>query len=273
MVNLIDGKALRDKILSELKQEIKQKNLTPTLAIVLVGKDEASLRYIKQKQKAAEEIGAQTKLIQLPESVSQEAIEEEIKRLNEAKEVDGIIVQLPLPETIDKEKVLQIIKKIKDVDGFVKDSPYKEAAAAGIIELLREYKVPVKGNTAVVLGSSGLVGAPTVRLLQEKGAQVIEIDENTPQPYTDLVRNGDIVVSAVGKINLVTADMIKKGAVVIDAGTNFNPETGKLVGDVDFENVSEKASLITPVPGGVGPMTVASLMKNLVSAASMRHGF
>jgi methylenetetrahydrofolate dehydrogenase (NADP+)/methenyltetrahydrofolate cyclohydrolase len=264
---LVDGRSLRDKILTRLTEEIRRKNLKPRLAIVLVGDDEASLRYIKQKQKASGQIGAETELVRLPNDTTQERLDKEILRLNNNKNTDGIIVQLPLPKHLDKEKSVAKISEVKDVDGFLKDSPYREAAAAGIIELLQEYKVQLVGKKAVVLGSSGLVGVPTVRLLRERGAEVIEIDVNTPGPLAPLVQKGDVVISAVGKINLVTADMVKEGAVVIDAGTNFDPKTGKLVGDVDFENVAKKASLITPVPGGVGPMTVAMLMENLVTAA------
>ena len=290
MAKLINGKSLRDKVLNSLKKEIEQKKLRPNLAIVLVGDDEASMRYIKQKQKAASEIGASATLVQLPDSVSQTEIIDNIQDLNKDQSVTGIIVQLPLPSQLDKEKILESIAEDKDVDGLSKDSPFKPATPLGILEILREYKVEISGKTAVVLGQSGLVGAPLSQMLEEQGAKVIRIDINTPKPIDQLVLQGDIVISAVGKINLVTSEMVKEGAVVIDVGTNLvqkseirdqksgnrkNSEDGSLiadyriVGDVDFEKVSGRASLITPVPGGVGPMTVASLMKNLVLASQL----
>ncbi|HEY4694808.1 MAG TPA: bifunctional 5,10-methylenetetrahydrofolate dehydrogenase/5,10-methenyltetrahydrofolate cyclohydrolase [Candidatus Nanoarchaeia archaeon] len=269
---LVDGKALRDRFLQSLKLEIQEKSLQPHLAIVLVGDDEASLRYIKQKQKAAVEIGAQTTLIELPGNIDQEPLEAEISRLDKDKKVTGIIVQLPLPENLDKEKIFSSISQEKDVDGLRPDSPYTSAAPAAVMEILQEYKVSLKGKTAVVLGSSGFVGLRLVGLFKKEQAQVVEIDENTQPRIDNLVQKGDIVVSAVGKPNLVTADMIKNGATVIDVGFNTDPQTGKLVGDVDFEAVKEKASLISPVPGGVGPVTVAILMKNLVSASEEVQG-
>ncbi len=267
-MQIVDGKALRNKILEFLKKEIEQKGLKPKLAIILVGDDKASLRYIKQKQKAAEEIGAEAELVQLPEKISEDAVIDKIQKLNQDLEVNGIIVQLPLPSHLNKEKILENIKKEKDVDGLTLNSPFQPATPEGVMEILQEYLVEIKDKTAVVIGQSDLVGAPLSRMLEKEGARVIRIDINTPLPIDHLVEQGDIVVSAVGKIGLVKENMIKEGTVVIDVGTNVTSE-GKLVGDVDFEKVKNKASLITPVPGGVGPMTVASLMKNLVLAASI----
>lgn len=267
-MQIADGKTLRAKILKVLKNEIEKKNLNPKLAIVLVGEDEASLRYIKQKQKAAEEIGASAELVQLSKDTTEEEVVKKIELLNQASEINGIIVQLPLPSHLNKEKILEKIKKEKDVDGLVKGSTFKPATPLGVMEILQEYQVEIKNQTAVVVGQSDLVGAPLSTLLEDEGAEVIRIDINTPPPIDSLVQKGDIVVSAVGKIGLITENMVKEGAVVIDIGSNVTPE-GKLVGDVDFEKVAEKASLITPVPGGVGPMTVASLMKNLVLASSV----
>ncbi|HSX58510.1 MAG TPA: bifunctional 5,10-methylenetetrahydrofolate dehydrogenase/5,10-methenyltetrahydrofolate cyclohydrolase [Candidatus Saccharimonadales bacterium] len=265
-MQLLDGKALRDKIILSLKEEVSNLGKKPKLAIVLIGEDEPSLRYIKQKQKAAEEIGAEAELLQFTESFAQEEIIYQIKNLNRDNSITGIIVQLPLPNKISKQKVLASIDPKKDIDGLTPGSEFQPATPLGIMELLNEYKVEVKDKTAVVIGQSDLVGAPLSKNFEEKGAKVIRVDINTPKPIDPLVQQGDIVVSAVGQIGLVTAEMVKEGAVVIDVGTNVTPE-GKLVGDVDFENVSKKASFITPVPGGVGPMTVASLMKNLVKAS------
>ncbi len=267
-MQIIDGKALRDKLLANLAEEISSKKLKPRLAIVLIGDDEASLRYIKQKQKAAEEIGAQAQLLQLPVGTAEENLITKIEELNANEEVTGIIVQLPLPGNLDKEKILETIAKAKDVDGLRKDSAFEPATPLGILEILHEYKVPLKDKVAVVIGQSHLVGAPLSEMLENEGAKVTRIDINTPLPIDSLVQQGDIVIAAVGKVNLVTASMVKEGVVVIDVGTNLDPETGKLVGDVAFDGVKDKVSLITPVPGGVGPMTVAMLMKNLVLAAT-----
>ncbi len=267
---LIDGRAVAEKIRAELKNRIEKLGRAPKLAIILVGADERSLAYIRQKEKAAREIGALCEVVRLAGTISQEDLEAEIGRQNANKEVDGIIVQLPLPRPLEAPKAIAKISKNKDVDGLLPDSPYKQATPAGIFELLKEYKVEIKGKSVAVLGSSGFVGAPLVTMLKEAGVRLIEIDENTPVPYESLVQQGDIVIATVGKAKLVTADMVKDGAVVIDVGTNVN-SNGKLVGDVDFENVKAKASLITPVPGGVGPMTVAMLLSNLVRAAEMRQ--
>lgn len=269
MTKLIDGKALKDKILAELAGQISEKGLKPKLEIVLVGDDEPSLRYIGQKQKAAQEIGAISELHQLAESSSQEEVINLIQKLNSDQSVTGIIVQLPLPPQLDKEKILGEIKREKDVDGLTLGSPFSPATPSGVMEILHEYHVLVKDKTAAVLGQSQLVGSPLSSMLEQEGARVVRIDINTPEPIEQLVQQADIAVSAVGKVGLVTESMVKPGAVVIDVGTNIDPGTGKLVGDVDFEKVAEKASLITPVPGGVGPMTVAMLMKNLVRAASI----
>lgn len=266
MAQTIDGRSLRQKILASLKNQISSEDLKAKLAIVQVGSDPASSRYIEQKQKAAEEIGAEVVLYKPESGVSFAEIEELVERLNKDKTTNGIIVQLPLPETLDKEKVLNLVEPKKDVDGLVVDSPFQPATPAGIMEILHSYKVPIKDKTVVVVGQSDLVGSPLSRMLEEEGAEVIRIDINTPRPIDPLVQKGEIVVSAVGKPGLITAEMIKPGAVVIDAGTTLNKE-GKLIGDVDFEKIKEKASLITPVPGGVGPLTVAMLLKNLVAAS------
>ncbi|MDO8261225.1 MAG: bifunctional 5,10-methylenetetrahydrofolate dehydrogenase/5,10-methenyltetrahydrofolate cyclohydrolase [Candidatus Magasanikbacteria bacterium] len=267
MDNIIDGKALRDKILGQLKAKIEKHNLKPYLAIIQVGENESSNRYIKQKLLAAEKIGAKVELINFPENVTQQEIETKIAHLNADNKVSGIIVQLPLPEHLQSEKLVELISPNKDVDGLTENSAFKPATPSGVMKILEEYKVNLKDKTVVVLGRSKLVGSPLKKMLEDAGAEVIQIHSQTPKPIDSLVQKGDIVISAVGQPKLVTANMVKKGAVVIDVGMNRDPETGKLVGDVDFENVSKKASLITPVPGGVGPMTVAMLMTNLVKAS------
>jgi methylenetetrahydrofolate dehydrogenase (NADP+)/methenyltetrahydrofolate cyclohydrolase len=266
MAELVDGKMLRNNVLDTLRERVRKLKTKPKLAIILVGNDEASLRYIKQKQKAAEEIGVESELIHLPVNLTQIEVEKAVEKLNSNSETTGIIVQLPLPDTIHTKEVLQKIDSSKDVDGLTPSSPFKPATPLGIMEIFREYDVVIEGKTVVVIGQSNLVGSPLSQMLEEQGAKVIRIDINTPKPIDFLVQQGDIVVAAVGQPNLVTSEMVKAGVVVIDVGTNLTDE-GKLVGDVDFESVSQKAKLITPVPGGVGPMTVAMLLSNLVKAA------
>lgn len=269
-MTLVDGKAIRDRILSRLKQKIENYGLNPRLAIVQVGNDPASSRYIQQKIKAGEEIGAEVVLYQIDEKTTFPEIKKLIAKLNKDKSVNGIIVQLPLPKHLETERVTSLVSPSKDVDGLAPHSKFIPATPLGVLRILEEYQVEVQGKTVVVLGQSKLVGAPLSTMLEEAGAKVIRIDIDTPTPIDPLVQQGEVVVSAVGKIGLVRSAMIKTGAVVIDVGTNFDPQTKKLVGDVDFEEVKEKASLITPVPGGVGPLTVAMLMKNLVEAAEVR---
>ncbi|MDP2671013.1 MAG: bifunctional 5,10-methylenetetrahydrofolate dehydrogenase/5,10-methenyltetrahydrofolate cyclohydrolase [bacterium] len=267
MVVIVDGRALRDQILQELKREIETKKLEPRLAVVQVGNDPASSRYIEQKRKAAEEIGAGLVHYKLDQSLSFPEIKKLIARLNRDKTTNGIIVQLPLPSQLKAQEVTNLISPSKDVDGLVEDSPFEPATPGAVLTILNHYQVQVKGKKVVVLGQSNLVGKPLSDRLEKMGAKVTRLDIDTPPPLEPLVEQGDVVVSAVGKIGLVSPKMVKEGAVVIDVGTNLDTKTGKLVGDVDFEAVKDKVSLITPVPGGVGPMTVAMLMKNLVEAA------
>lgn len=266
-MTIIDGKAVKEKILDQLTNIISNQNLKPRLAIILIGADEPSLRYIKQKQNAALRIGASAELFQLPEKITTKELLTKIEQLNKDSKFNGIIVQLPIPKHLDKEKIISAINPRKDVDGLGKDSPFQPATPLGIMEILKEYQVEVEGKIAVVLGRSQLVGQPVKEMLEAAGASVTQIHSQTPKPIDNLVLQGDIVISAVGKPKLVTAAMVKRGAVVIDVGISTDQGTDKLVGDVDFENVKKKASLITPVPGGVGPMTVAMLMKNLVQAS------
>lgn len=268
MDNIIDGKSLRDRILDFLKKEVETKKLKPHLVIIQVGDNEASNRYIKQKILAGEKIGAMVEVANFPMETTQKEIKSKIYQLNSDKKVTGIIVQLPLPGKLEETKLVQLVDPKKDVDGLTENSVFEPATPSGVMTILKEYKVPFKGRTAVVLGRSHLVGEPIKRMLETAGTKVIQIHSQTPKPIDDLVLQGDIVISAVGRPNLVTGSMIKKGAVVIDVGLSSDPETGKLVGDVDFEEVVKKASVITPVPGGVGPMTVALLMSNLVKSAT-----
>ncbi len=267
MVKIVDGRELRDQILLNLKEEVASLSKKPRLAIILVGDNEASLRYIKQKQSACEGIGASSVLISFSDTVSQKELEDKLAELNQDQSATGIIVQLPLPKTLDGDEVIGKIAPQKDVDGLTDSSPFQPATPLAIMQILHHYQTTINGKTAVVLGRSKLVGGPVKQMLEKEGAKVIQIHSQTPKPIGSLVSQGDIVVAAVGKEpKLVTAAMVKLGAAVIDVGINRDPESGKLVGDVDFENVKEKASLITPVPGGVGPLTVAMLLSNLIKA-------
>lgn len=264
----VDGKALRDQLLEKLKKEILEKSLSPKLEIILVGDNPSSLAYINQKIKAAENIDAQAELIQFANSVAPNQVMEKIKELNQDPSVTGIIVQLPLHKNFDDFSLTQAVDPKKDVDGLNEDSNFRPATPLAVLTILEANNVKIADKTAIIFGRSKLVGAPLKAMLEEKGASVLQINSQTPKEEVQtLSPKADILVAAVGKPGLITADLVKQGAVVIDVGITKNPETGKLEGDVDFENVKNKASLITPVPGGVGPLTVAMLLTNLVKAA------
>ena len=271
-MNILDGKALSQTILSKLKKEIVENNLRPKLVIVQVGTDPASLIYIQQKQKAAISIGVDTKIVSVDSSVAQKELEQLIDKLNKDKNIQGIIVQKPLPPQINSDQIDVLVDPTKDVDGLNPNSTFIPATARGILELLDYYEVQIKGKKVVVVGTSKLVGRPTGLQLKKKGALVTFCDDKTSD-LASKTKEADILVVAVGKPKLIKANMVKKGVVVIDVGIN-RIETGdkkqatSIVGDVDFDEVSDLASYITPVPGGVGPMTVAALMQNLVDAAA-----
>jgi len=289
-MEIIDGRKIRDQILDNLKGEVRNLKNTPSLAIVLVGDNKASAAYVKQKSLAGEKIGAHVKVKYLSSKVSNKELEELIDELNNDTNTHGIIIQLPLPKHLNEEEISDKVLPEKDVDGFVPGSKFRPATAMGVIELLKRSKVVIKGKNAVVVGRGKIAGKPTADLLREEGARVEVIHSKTENP-AEITKKADILVSAVGKPNLITADMVKPGAVVIDVGINpTSPNnlitpvrlatrsvTGRqkpkdrIVGDVDFDEVSNIASKITPVPGGVGPMTVAALMQNLVDAAGAQN--
>lgn len=271
---IISGKELA----GELKQEVAKRTLeakekygrVPHLVVILVGDDPASQSYVKGKGKDAEEVGFKSTTILRPAHISEEDLLDLIKDLNNDDEVDGILVQLPLPRHIDEEKVIAAIDKDKDVDGF---HPLNVAALwqkqpctlpctpKGIIKLLDKAGVEIEGKNAVVIGRSNIVGLPASKLLLDRNATVT-IAHSRTKNLPEVTKKADILVVAIGCPKFVTADMVGEGAAVIDVGVNRDPETGKLCGDVDFEACKEKASVITPVPGGVGPMTRACLMEN-----------
>ena len=279
---ILSGKELSDNIKSQLAVQVatfpSRYGRVPHLAVVLVGDDPASATYVRNKGRACEKIGIQNSTIHLPAETSEEALLEQIRLLNEDEGVDGILVQLPLPAHIDELKALYAIDREKDVDGF-----HPENVAAlwrrrtepetnpqycvpctprGIIRLLKAANVQIEGKRAVVVGRSNIVGLPTSKLLLNENATVSICHSHTVG-LAEITREADILVVAVGKPRFITADMVKKGAVVIDVGIDHG-EDGKLCGDVDFEAVKEVASVITPVPGGVGPMTICSLMENTI---------
>lgn len=274
---IIDGKLVSQKIKDELKVKVANyKNETGkdiTLAVLLVGENPASQVYVRNKIKACEYVGIKSLSYYLPENVTENEVKELVLSLSNDDSVNGILVQLPLPKGIDEDVILNLIPAEKDVDGFSSENVGnlllgKETTVActpfGVMKLLEEYNVDLTGKNAVVIGRSNIVGKPMAMLLLQKNATVTICHSRT-QNLSSIVANADVVVAAIGKPNFVTADMVKDGAVVVDVG--INRVDGKLVGDVDFESVSKKASLITPVPGGVGPMTIAMLMENTYLSA------
>ena len=279
-MKIIDGKALAKKMRAQLKEKLdllrSEKNKECGLAVVLCGNDPASEVYVRNKIRACEEVGIKSYAYYLPEHTKQAEIEELVKNLASDDNVDGILVQLPLPKGIDEEAVLSLIPAIKDVDGFsdvnigrllLGKETLPACTPNGVIEMLKSENVEIAGKNAVVLGRSNIVGKPMAVLLLKENATVTVCHSKTVN-LKEITARADILVSAIGKPKFVTADMVKEGSVVIDVGTN--KVDGKLVGDVDFEGVKEKASLISPVPGGVGPMTITMLMYNTYEAAKRR---
>ena len=264
------AKEIKENVKERVNEVVKEYGRPPHLVVILVGEDPASQSYVKGKGKDAEEVGFKSTTILQPDSISEEELLDLIKRLNADDEVDGILVQLPLPKHIDEDKVIETIDKSKDVDGF---HPANVAALwqkrpciypctpKGIIKLLDKAGVEIQGKKAVVIGRSNIVGLPVSKLLLDRNATVT-IAHSRTQNLPEVTNEADILVVAIGKPKFVTADMVKPGAAVIDVGVNRDPETGKLCGDVDFDSCAEKAAVITPVPGGVGPMTRACLMEN-----------
>lgn len=279
---IIDGKAVAEELLSGLKGEIssmKARGVNPALAVVLVGDDPASAVYVRMKGQDCEKIGIRSITMKKPATMTENELLELIAQLNADASVHGILVQLPIPKHIDEKKIIEAIDPRKDVDGlntinvgnFVTGGQALESCTpAGVIELLHKYNVPIEGRHAVVIGRSNLVGKPVSLMLLRENATVTICHSRTKN-LGEIVRQGDIVVAAVGKAKMITGDMIKAGAVVMDVGTT-KMENGKLCGDVDFEAAKEKAAAITPVPGGVGPMTRALLMKNTVLACKRQVG-
>ncbi|MCI2056089.1 MAG: bifunctional methylenetetrahydrofolate dehydrogenase/methenyltetrahydrofolate cyclohydrolase FolD [Oscillibacter sp.] len=279
MATLIDGKALAAKIKAQLIEEAKTLPRRPGLAVILVGKDPASRIYVTNKEKDCEQCGFLSYEYKLPEETSEDEILDMIGYLNNNAKVDGILVQMPVPAQLDEEKIIFAISPDKDVDAFhpvnvgrmvIGDPVFLPCTPAGIMEMFKEYNIQIAGKRCVVLGRSNIVGKPMATLLMQNDGTVTTCHTKT-ENLAKYTREADILVSAAGHRNLVTADMVKDGVVVIDVAMNRNEE-GKFCGDVDFAEVSKKASYITPVPGGVGPMTRAILLKNILTASKRHQG-
>ena len=281
MAQIIDGKAVSQFVKDEVKKEVSalgEKGVTVGLAVIIVGNDPASRTYVNNKKKACEATGIISEEYALPEDTTMEELLALIRELNAKKSINGILCQLPLPKHLDEKVIIENIDPIKDVDAFhavntghimIGDYSFLPCTPAGIMEMLKYYNIEIEGKECVVIGRSNIVGKPMAMLLLQKNGTVTVCHSRTKN-LKEITSRADILVAAVGKPYFVTADMVKDGAVVIDVGMDRNKE-GKLCGDVDFAEVEKKASYITSVPGGVGPMTIATLMKNTVTAAKIQN--
>lgn len=280
MAEIINGKEIAENILNNIKKEVESYGVKPTLAVIIVGCNPASKVYVKNKIKKSEFLGFNSILKELPENTTKEELLDVIKNLNEDKNVNGILLQLPLPKGLDEKDFLDEISPIKDVDGFTTynsgklfkgEKPYAVACTPkGIIKLLETKNINLEGKLAVVIGRSNIVGKPIAALLLQKNATVIQAHSKTKN-LPEILKLADVIISATGKEEFIKGDMVKEGAIIIDVGITRN-KNGKLTGDVDFESVNKKVSYITPVPGGVGPMTIASLMENTLELYKLQKG-
>ena len=280
-MELINGKELAKKIRGELKLEVdnlRENGIIPKLAVIMVGDDKASEVYVRNKSKACNEIGIEFEEFLLKSNIKQEELIDLIKKLNDRKDVHGILLQSPIPEHLNIREAFDTIDYRKDVDGFnpvnigklaIGEDAFVSCTPYGVIKMLEEYNIVIEGKRAVVIGRSNIVGKPLIQCLLNKNATVTKSNKKTKN-IAEITKEADILIAALGKPKFVKENMVKENAVVIDVGINRNEE-GKLVGDVDFENVSKKASYITPVPGGVGPMTIAMLMNNVVKATKKQE--
>ena len=280
MAIIIDGKKVSQEIKDEVKEKVaalKAKGIETTLAVIQVGNDPASTVYVGNKKKACEYTGIRSLAYEIPEETTEEELLKLVHSLNDRDDVDGILVQLPLPKHIDEDRIIQAISPAKDVDGFhpqsvgalsIGEPGFVSCTPAGIIELLKRYNIQIDGKECVIIGRSNIVGKPVSMLLLRENGTVTVCHSHTAD-LKEVTKRADILVVAIGKAKFVTADYIKEGAAVIDVGMDRD-ENGKLCGDVDFESAVEKAGAITPVPGGVGPMTIAMLMNNCVYSAGLK---
>ena len=282
MAIIIDGKELAKKIRANLKiecEELKNKQINPKLAVIMVGDDPASKVYVRNKSKACEEVGIEYEEYLIGSNIAQKELIDLIKKLNQDKTVNGILLQSPIPSNLDINEAFRTIAPEKDVDGFnpvnvgklvLNQDTFVSCTPFGIIKMFEEYNIDLTGKNVVILGRSNIVGKPLIHCCLNKNATVTTCHSKT-QNLKEIASKADILISAIGKANFVTEDMVKENAVVIDVGIN-RLDNGKITGDVDFENVKEKASYITPVPGGVGPMTIAMLMNNVIKATKRQNG-
>jgi methylenetetrahydrofolate dehydrogenase (NADP+)/methenyltetrahydrofolate cyclohydrolase len=281
LTNIINGKEISDKFLKKLKKEVcnlkTELNLQPALAVIIVGDDPASKIYVRNKKRACEEIGIKSIEFALPTNTSENELLNLIDALNKRPDVNGILVQMPLPPHINEKIIIAHINPIKDVDAFhetnvgkimIGNFKFLPCTPAGIIHLLDESNIEISSKHCVIIGRSNIVGKPLAMLMLHRDATVTICHSKTKN-LTEICKTADILIAAVGKVNFVTSNMVKPGAVVVDVGIN-RCENGKICGDVDFEHVKNIASYITPVPGGVGPMTISMLMKNTITAALMQ---
>lgn len=281
MAEIINGKELAKNIRLELKNEVsklKEKGIIPKLAVIMVGDDKASKVYVKNKSKACEEIGIEYEEFLLDENISMEELLNLIEKLNNRKDINGILLQSPIPKNLNIDEAFNKIDYKKDVDGFnpvnvgklvIGQDSFISCTPYGVIKMLENYNIPIEGKNVVIIGRSNIVGKPLMQCLLKKNATVTICHSKTKN-ISEITKKADILIAALGKAKFVTKEMVKDGAVVIDVGINRD-ESGKLVGDVDFEEVEKIASFITPVPGGVGPMTIAMLMSNVVKACKEQN--
>ena len=279
---IIDGKELAKKIRANLKiecEELKNKQINPKLAVIMVGDDPASKVYVRNKSKVCEDVGIEYKEYLLSSNTKQKELIELIEKLNQDKRINGILLQSPIPANLDINEAFRTISPQKDVDGFnpvnvgklvLNQDTFVSCTPYGIMKMFEKYNIDLTGKNVVILGRSNIVGKPLMHCCLNKNATVTVCHSKT-QNLAQKAKEADILISAIGKAQFVTADMVKENAVVIDVGIN-RLENGKITGDVDFENVKEKASYITPVPGGVGPMTIAMLMNNVIKATKRQNG-
>ncbi|MCU4273735.1 bifunctional methylenetetrahydrofolate dehydrogenase/methenyltetrahydrofolate cyclohydrolase FolD [Staphylococcus aureus] len=282
VAKILDGKQIAKDYRQGLQDQVealKEKGFTPNLSVILVGNDGASQSYVRSKKKAAEKIGMISEIVHLEETATEEEVLNELNRLNNDDSVSGILVQVPLPKQVSEQKILEAINPEKDVDGFhpinigklyIDEQTFVPCTPLGIMEILKHADIDLEGKNAVVIGRSHIVGQPVSKLLLQKNASVTILHSRS-KDMASYLKDADVIVSAVGKPGLVTKDVVKEGAVIIDVG-NTPDENGKLKGDVDYDAVKEIAGAITPVPGGVGPLTITMVLNNTLLAEKMRRG-
>ncbi|HDF8398511.1 TPA: bifunctional methylenetetrahydrofolate dehydrogenase/methenyltetrahydrofolate cyclohydrolase FolD [Staphylococcus aureus] len=282
VAKILDGKQIAKDYRQGLQNQVealKEKGFTPKLSVILVGNDGASQSYVRSKKKAAEKIGMISEIVHLEEKATEEEVLNELNRLNNDDSVSGILVQVPLPKQVSEQKILEAINPDKDVDGFhpinigklyIDEQTFVPCTPLGIMEILKHADIDLEGKNAVVIGRSHIVGQPVSKLLLQKNASVTILHSRS-KDMASYLKDADVIVSAVGKPGLVTKDVVKEGAVIIDVG-NTPDENGKLKGDVDYDAVKEIAGAITPVPGGVGPLTITMVLNNTLLAEKMRRG-